>query len=135
MADQYGNSIPAPGISKGTNVPDDELLYSYTGRFTQKGVTLEPGQGVLALGTVLARKTSTKKYVKYVSGGADGAGTAVGILRKTTDTGPVGSTGFLGNIVISGILQYSKMSTANSGQDVSAILGGRLNTVLGTFTL
>lgn len=138
MADQYGNSIPAPGLYKGTHFPDDELLVSTEGGFTQKGVTLKSGQGVLPLGTVLARQTSTKKYVKFVSGGADGSGTAVGVLRKTTDTGTdAAAPSFLANIVTNGILNLTKVSSANGGTSaiLTAFTGSRENTVLGTFTL
>jgi hypothetical protein len=129
-----GNSVPAPGLAFGTHTNDDELLYS-TANYEQKGMTLEPGQGVLLLGTILARKTSTKRYVKYVALGADGAGTALGILRKTTDTGLTASSQvWLGNILYAGFLKLSKVSAANSGVDLTAgILGGRVNAVEGFF--
>src|ERR671913_339281 len=101
MVDQIGNEIPAPGVYKGAVIANDEILYSYTGRFTQKGVTLKPGQGVLVAGTVLARQTSSKKYVKYASGGGDGSNVAVGILRKTVDTtNDAAAPAYLGNIII-----------------------------------
>lgn len=134
MVDYAGNAIPAPGITRGTNVPDDEILYSTAG-FTQKGVTLAAGQGVLYAGTVLARKTSTKEYVAWVNGGPDGTGTPVGVLRKTVDTGS-DSDGqkYLGNIVIAGILKLSKVSSATGGiANVLSDLGAVTNEVLGTF--
>jgi hypothetical protein len=132
MVDQIGNEIPVPSFTRGGTVANDEVLYSYA-RFTQKGVTLLKDQGILYTGTVLARQTSTKKYVKYASGGSDGANVAVGILRKTVDT-----TGEdkLGNIIISGILKREKVSSANGGITavVSAFTGSRDSAALGTFT-
>lgn len=132
MVEYAGNAIPVPGFDRGTSVADDELLYSTAG-FTQKGVQLKSGQGVLLLGTVLARETSTKKYVKYVSGGSDGTGTAVGVLRKTLDTGAAGSKEYFGNIVIAGILKLDKVSSANGG--TPAVLNAVTNTVFGTFKI
>lgn len=128
-----GNSVPAPGLAFGFHTNDDELLYS-TANYEQKGVTLEPGQGVLLLGTILARKTSTKRYVKYVAGGSGGAEVALGFLRKTTDTG-LTATGqvWLGNILYAGFLNLSKVSAANSGVTLSGILGGTVNAVEGFF--
>lgn len=137
MVDQIGNEIPAPGVYRGKTVPNDEILYSYTGRFTQKGVTLKPGQGVLHAGTVLARDNASKKYVKYSSGGSGGHNVAVGILRKTVDTGTdVNAPAYLGNIVISGILRLDKVSSANGGVSAvtNAFAGSRHSDVLGTFT-
>lgn len=138
MVDYAGNAIPAAGITRGVNVPDDELLYSTAG-FTQKGVTLAAGQGVLPLGTVLARRTDNKLYVKFASGGGNGTGYPVGILRKTVDTGSdVNGQKYLANIVVAGILKLSKVSSANGGTTNITVAGSLLenassNTVLGTF--
>lgn len=134
MVDYPGNAIPAPGYNRGSNVPDDELLYSTVG-FTQKGVTLAPGQGVLKLGTALARRNSDKLYVKFVSGGSGGAETAVGILRKTVDTGSdADGQKYQGNVVIAGILKLSKISAANGGSaNVVTALSAVANDVFGTF--
>jgi hypothetical protein len=135
MSDYTGNAIPAPGLTRGTVTTDDELLYaSEPGSYHQKGVTLEPGQGVLLLGTILARKTSTKRYVKYASGGSDGAGTALGILRKTVDTGtdPEGQV-WQANILYSGFLKLDKVSAANSGVTLTSILSAQVNSVEGFF--
>lgn len=133
MVDYAGNAIPVPGFDRGASVADDELLYSTAG-FTQKGVQLKSGQGVLLLGTVLARETDTKKYVKYASGGVNGTGTAVGILRKTLDTGAVAGKEYFGNIVIAGILKLEKVSAANAG-GAPTVLGAVKNDVLGTFKI
>lgn len=133
MVDYAGNAIPAAGINHGSNVPDDELLYSTVG-FTQKGVTLAAGQGVLPLGTVLARRTDDKLYVKYASGGGNGTGTPVGILRKTVDTGlDAGGQKYMANIVIAGQLKWSKVSSANGTTNVSTVLGGTVNAVIDSF--
>jgi len=137
MVTEYpGNAIPAPGYRKGNNTVDEELLYSTVG-YTQKGVTLKAGQGVLLLGTVLARETSTKRYVKYASGGANGTGEPVGVLRQTVDTGESASAPeYQNNVVIKGILQLAHMQRANSGTLTNAVtaLNGRADSVLGTFT-
>lgn len=133
MVEYAGNAIPAAGFRRGNNVPDDELLYSAVG-FTQKGVQLKAGQGTLLLGTVLARETSSKKYVKYVSGGSEGTGVAVGVLRKTVETGtdPDGQE-YMGNIVVSGLLKLDRVSYANGG--VPNVLGRVTNEVIGYFKI
>lgn len=136
MVDYTGNAIPAAGINRGPHVPDDEILYSAVG-YTQKGVTLAPGQGVLKAGTALARRTSDKLYVKFASGGADGAGTAVGILRKTVDTGTSTAEDaqkHLANVVIMGILKLGAISAANGGADaIVTALDATKNEAFGTF--
>lgn len=110
---------------------DDELLYSAVG-YTQKGVTLAPGQGILPLGTVLARNSSTKLWVVY-NNGDPGADVARGILRKSVDTGTdAGGKRLQANIVIRGILKNSKISGADAGAITD--LAARVDTVLGTFT-
>jgi hypothetical protein len=140
MATEYvGNLTPAPGFKQGNVANDDELLYSMQG-YTQKGVTLKAGQGVLPLGTVLARETASKRFVKFVSGGSGGAEVAVGILRNSVDTGSLtlaqGGTEFVANIVIRGILKLTPVSSANGGTSaiITAIPGSRADAVLGTFT-
>jgi len=123
--------IPVPGHTSPTHTStDSELLYS-TARFTQKGVTLAGGQGILPIGTVLGRKTSDKKYYVYNNGHSDGTEVARGVLRREVDTGSAGSADQLANIVISGILKNSLVS----GADSSALtdLGATVDTVLGTF--
>lgn len=135
MVDQVGNEIPAAGIWRGVNVADDELLYSTVG-FTQKGVRLAAGQGLLLLGTVLARRTADRKYVKYVSGGSGGAQTPVGILRKTTETGSdANGMEYMANIVIAGILKLNKVSAANNGvaAGITNGLSATTSDVLNTF--
>jgi hypothetical protein len=127
-----GNIIPAPGYWKGGSTVDDELLYSAVG-YTQKGITLKAGQGVLQLGQAMARETATKKWVKYNNAGGGGTDVCRGILRQTVDTGTdAAGKEFQGNLVIRGILKNSKIA----GIDAPGIadLVARVDTVLDTFT-
>lgn len=135
MAVDY-EKIPVPGYTQGDTFTDPELLYS-TARFTQKGVTLAGGQGVLKAGTLLGRKTSDKKYYVYDNVKADGTEVARGVLRRGVDTGPAGSTDQLGNIVVSGILKNSMISGAgtNAITDAVADLNAKVDSVMGTFTI
>lgn len=130
MATQY-QKLPVPGFDSPTGTYNDpEILYS-TARFTQKGVTLAGGQGVLQAGTVLGQKTADKKYYAYNNANADGTQTAAGVLRRPVDTGGPGSADQVSNIVISGILKLS----AIVGSDAAALtdLGATVDTVRGTF--
>lgn len=131
MVDYPGNAIPAAGINRGPHVPDDEILYSYVG-FTQKGVTLAAGQGVLQAGTAIARRASDKTWIKYTGSGTEGT---PGILRKTVDTGTdEDGQKYLGNIVIAGILKLGAISTANGGvTDIAEAIGATTDVVFGTF--
>lgn len=125
MADQIGNSIPAPGVYDGSSFIDDELLYS-TVAYHQKGVTLKPGQGVLLAGTLLKQDPSTKQYVKATDS------TATGVLRQTTDTDLDGRV-WQQNIVYGGLLRLSVMQSANSGVNLSNVLGATIDNVAGFF--
>lgn len=124
-----GNAIPAPGYRKGNISTDIELMASMNG-YTQKGVTLKAGQGVLLPGTPLARDAATKRYVKYTSG------ECAGLLRTGVDTGtdPAGAE-FQGNVVVMGIAKLSVISAAASGVLAAAItaLSARVNTPLDHF--
>jgi len=122
-----GNAMPAPGYAKSATSVDDELLFSTVG-YTQKGVTLKPGQGVLLLGTLIKQDPSTKHYVVATDN------TAEGLLRQTTDTGtdPDGQA-WQANIVLTGIAKLAKVSSANSGVTLTNVLGARVNSVIGTF--
>jgi hypothetical protein len=132
MAHEYvGNIIPAPGYYQG-NVSDDDELLASTARFTQKGVTLAPGQGIVMLGQVMAQRSSDKKWVKYNNGGSGGAEVARGVLRRGVDTGADSSARvFQGNIVISGILKLDRIT----GSDSAAVadLNARTDSVLNMF--
>jgi hypothetical protein len=112
-----------------------ELLLSTVG-YSQRGVTLLGGQGVLPTGTVLAKQTSSGKYVIFDPAALTGAGAAValGILRDSRDTGsgangptgnanPVSPAGKAagdcqGNLVYRGILNANLIS----GTDTTSLL-------------
>lgn len=134
MAEDFAK-IPVPGYTIGDNYTDPELLYS-TARFTQKGVTLAAGQGVLKAGTLLGRRTADKKYYVYDNSKSDGTEVARGVLRRGVDTGAAGSGDQLGNIVISGILKNSMISGAgaNAIPDAVVDLNAKVDSVMGTFT-
>lgn len=128
MVDQIGNSIPAPDFRVNGTYVDDELLFSTVG-YTQKGVTLKPGQGVLLLGTGIKQDPATKLYVKTTT-----PGDIEGFLRQTTDTGSsANAQKFQQNIVIAGILKLAKIQAANSGVTLTNIAGARVNAVIGSF--
>lgn len=78
----YGDEFHAEAVQ--------ELLLSYAG-FTQRGVTLAAGQGVLPTGCVIARHTASGRYFSYNAGASDGRQTPVGVLRDGRDTGGPGS--------------------------------------------
>lgn len=134
MATQY-QFQPVPGfVSPTGDYTDPEILYSTAG-FTQKGVTVGSGQGVLAAGTLMGMKTSDKKYYAYNNGNADGTQVARGVLRRAIDTGTVVSAAHdqVSNIVIQGILKYDLLQ----GADAAALtdLGMVVDTVRGTAKL
>lgn len=78
----YGDEFHAEAVQ--------ELLLSYAG-FTQRGVTLAAGQGVLPTGCIIARHTASGKYFSYQAGATDGRQVPVGILRDARDTGGPGA--------------------------------------------
>lgn len=124
-------SIPVPGYTAPTaSSTDPELLYSTAG-FTQKGVTLAGGQGILPLGTVLARKASDKLYYVYDNGGSGGLEIPRGVLRRSVDTGSAGAATQLANMVIAGILKLDYVSGADSAAITE--LNAVTDDVLGTF--
>ncbi len=130
MANVYA-ALPVPGYSQGPVYTDPEILYSTAG-FTQKGVTLAGGQGVLKAGTVLARKTADKKYYAYASGGAGGLGAPKGVLRRGVDLGTAGAADQLGNIVIQGIvkLQHVTVGATTGNAAVDATIKSTLGAVV-----
>jgi len=67
-----------------------ELLLSMAG-YTQRGVTLAAGQGILPTGCVIARHTASGKYFVYQAAATDGRGVAMGVLRDARDTGGPGA--------------------------------------------
>lgn len=129
-----------------------ELLLSTAG-YTQRGVTLLGGQGVVPTGAILARESTSGGYTMYQPGGTNGRATALGVLRDARDTGGVGgattvllsgnntnvtisSTTYapspaaqpaqacLGNLVIRGILNASMVSGTDTASLVSGTGGG-----------
>ncbi len=132
MATQY-QKLPVPGfVNPTSDYIDPEILYS-TAAFTQKGVTIGSGQGVLAAGTLVGQKTSDKKYYAYNNANSDGTQTARGVLRRAVDTGTTVSAANdqVSNIVIQGIVKNSMVV----GADAAALtdLGATVDTVRGTF--
>lgn len=105
--------LPVPGfVSPTGNYTDPEILYSTVG-FSQKGVTIAAGQGVLAAGTVIGIKAADKKYYAYNDGTVPAAG---GVLRRAVDTGAVADPAFdqVSNMVISGIIKYNMIVGLNT---------------------
>lgn len=111
MTDTFGNIIKVPGTASTAEVKPADILASYA-RLTQRGVTIKSGQGVIEAGTLLARETSSKKYVVYNNGGSGGAEVAKGVLRQSVDTADGDA---MGNLVVSGILKDSLLTGVDSG--------------------
>jgi hypothetical protein len=134
MSDQVGNVIYAPsGVTVSPVTTDVELLNSTGAGWTQAGVTLKPGQGVLAVGTPLVKDSSTSMYVKA----AATATTIEGFLRLAVDTGASGDLAKLGNLLRSGDAKYSVIKAANDNTDLTAgaiaSVNGRLDAVRDSF--
>lgn len=114
---EFGDEFHAPKVL--------ELLQSMQG-YTQFGVTLAGGQGVVPTGCAIARKTSDKKYYVYAATASDGTQNCAGFLRDGRDTGgtssPAGkvSTDCLGNVVVAGLLNLSVIS----GTDTTSLIAG-----------
>jgi hypothetical protein len=135
----FGDEFHAPS--------DDELLSSYAA-FTQRGVTLAGGQGVLPTGGVLAQHTASKVYFINDQLASDGRQNVLGLLRDARDTGGNGSTGLtgytftghtpvfpaspsgktaancLGNLVIKGIVNLSLVSGGDAYSLIGAVGSG-----------
>lgn len=127
MAVNAYQKLPVPGFENPTgNFIDPEILYSTAG-FTQKGVTIGSGQGVLAAGTVLGMRTADRKYYAYGNTNTDGTQAARGILRRPVDTGTVvaPSNDQVSNMVIQGIVKYDQVV----GLDAAALddIGGTVD--------
>lgn len=136
MVAREGNVLKVPGTSGTPEVKGDEILASYA-RFTQKGLTLKQGSGVLEAGTLLKVSSTAKKY----DGVADATGIAgtVGILRKAVDTTDEDK---LANYVRSGVIKLSKLKYANGSAvasgDYAAVataLGGTVDNIHGWLIL
>lgn len=136
MTAREGNVLKVPGTSTKAEVKGDEILGSYAA-FTQKGLTILAGSGVLEAGTVLIDSGTAKKYTGATAADVDGTTDPVvrGILRKPVDatTGDV-----LANYVASGVVKTSALkhkdgTALNSTEiaNVAASLGGRVDSVFG----
>ena len=102
-----------------------ELLASYA-RFTQRGVTLAGGQGVLRAGTVLGPEdVRTRSTTSTLRQARTARMSPLGILREDRDTSPGGtSTDCLGNLVTSGIVNLAMLS----GTDTTSLVSGTSGT-------
>jgi hypothetical protein len=136
MVAREGNVLKVPGTGAVTEVKGDEILGSYAA-FTQKGVTLLAGSGVLEAGTPLTVSGTAKKYKGVAAADVDGTDdpAIIGILRKGVDT--TGSD-MLANYVTSGIVKTSALKLANGTAmnatqigNLAAALNGRVDTVHG----
>lgn len=101
----YGDEFHAEAV--------EELLLSTAG-FTQRGVTLAAGQGVLPTGTIIARHTASGRYFAYQSGATDGRQIALGVLRDARDTGGPGAAS----------LSAYNANTNNVNPDAITLAGG-----------
>lgn len=127
MADREGNVLKVPGTSSVAEVKGTEILGSYA-RFTQKGLTILSGSGVLEAGTVLVTSATAKKYRGTVAADTDGTADppVIGILRKGVDAT---SKDMLANYVASGIVKTASIKHAN-GTALSAAELARVATSL-----
>jgi hypothetical protein len=130
--DQVGNAVPAPGHFTTPYSTDDELLYS-TARFTQKGITLKTGQGLVLMGTVMGIITATQRWVPYATGNSNGSQVARGVLRTNVETGTdAAGHEYQGNLVIGGMLKLAKIIGADAG--ALTALDARTDSVFGYFS-
>lgn len=130
-----GNALPSASFGDDREAAAAVEILASTSGWTQKGVTLKPGLGILPAGTVLGQVTATKLWAPYNQAASNGAGsdTARGVLRQAVDTGGAGTTKtYVANILIQGILKLAVLS----GADANAIsdLNARSDAVLGTFS-
>jgi Bacteriophage lambda head decoration protein D len=96
-----------------------ELLLSMQG-YTQRGITLAAGQGMIPTGTILARCSGNGKWYQYSSGATDGRGVALGVLRDSRDTGGSG---------YASLAAYNSASSSFGGWSSGVTLAGGAITV------
>ena len=124
-----GNVLVAPGFGSRSEAGTRELMYSMKG-YTQKGVTLKSGQGLLPAGTPLVRSGEGDYAAATVSGGTV-TGTVEGFLRQATDTGTAGDPANpqkMGNIVLFGAIKVLPETSYVADTDAAAVaeaVGGR----------
>jgi len=129
---EYGQEYAAAGgYSSQFLAPVVRELLKSTAAFTQRGVTLGGGQGILPTGCVIAQRTSNQMYYAYNATASDGTQVALGVLRDARDTGTASgagtglvSTPCLGNLVIRGILDLSLVSGTDTTSLVTGTGGG-----------
>lgn len=128
---EYGQEFAAAGgYSSQFLAPVVRELLKSTAAFTQRGVTLGGGQGILPTGTVIAQRSSNQMYYAYNAAASDGTQVALGVLRDARDTGGTGdptgkvSTNTLGNMVIRGILDLTLLSGTDTTSLVAQAAGG-----------
>lgn len=136
MVSREGNVLKVPGYGTVAQVSGDEILGSYA-RFTQKGLTLLGGSGVLEAGTLLKVSGTAKKYNGVAN--SSGISSTLGILRKGADTT---NGDLLANYVRSGIIKLSALKYADgtsvaSGDQaaVATALGGKIDPIHGYLIL
>lgn len=113
-----------PGITTTTYSQNDARAYCEKYHYTApQPIKLLSGQGVLAPWTVMAKQTSTGKYLPYNDAGTDdGRRVAVGILGERVDTGN-GANPPMGHMYIDGPFFTSRLVgyDANAGTDMNAV--------------
>jgi hypothetical protein len=122
----FGDNFHAPAVL--------ELLASTDGGFTQRGVILAGGQGVLPTGTVLAQYTSGPNqyaYGVYSDSGSNGLNTPLGFLRNGVDTGTVTGVNTGGLLVDRGIVNVAVTSGLTSTAIVKLV--GRQDAAVNRF--
>lgn len=127
MAEQVFHNLGVPGFSDTQTYKHREILSSTVG-FTQRGVIMAAGQGVVLAGTILAQKTSDNKYYVYNNAANDGREVARGVLRDSVNTA-YGDQQV--NLVIAGILKSNMLSGLNA--DAITDLNARNDTVRNEF--
>lgn len=136
MTAREGNVLHVPGHTTKAQVGGEEILGSYA-RFTQKGLTVLSGSGVLEAGTVLIDSGTAKKYKGAAAADMDGTTdpTFRGILRNAVDAT---ATDMLANYVASGVVKTAALKhadgTALSAAEIDRVaagLNGRVDAIHG----
>lgn len=134
MTEAVGNVLRPPSRTSKAATTNEEILFSYVG-FTQKGLTVISGAGVLKTGTALKVSGTPGKYT-----GAAKADVAdvVAILRKDVDAT---SQDMLANYVLHGTLKgvmvkYTDDDTLSAGElaALATVLGGKYNPIHDTLS-
>jgi hypothetical protein len=127
----FGDNFHAPAVL--------ELLASGEGGWTNKGVLLAAGQGILPTGTVIAQYTASGVnqylYGPYSASASDpGLQIPLGFLRNGVDTGGASGTvsqSVFGLMVYRGIVNYGVCSGVDGGWVTK--LAGRIDPSTGFY--